>query len=165
MSLYICSLKVEKSQTIPVGPDYHLIRFPYDATGESSDPHGMHSPLQPDGVTSTYPDARSGLIWPALSGWGSLTAMVFWEAGNATEYRARFVRDPLSLAGVPDPTATTDDAPTPGGQFKHYCHQIFVSAGTPLGLMVRHSASGPLDVTLAEFKLAIETNIAAAPGA
>jgi hypothetical protein len=125
----------------------------------------MHAPAQPDGGQSSYPDERSGLIWPAVSGWGWLTAMIFWEPGNASEYRCRFVRDPLDLAGGYDSTATTDDDPTPGGQYRHYCHEMFVHPGTPIGLMVRHSASASLNVTLAEFKLAIESDVAPAPGA
>lgn len=160
MSLYICSLKVEKPQAVPAGPNYYLIRFPYDSLSESSDVHGMHSAAQPDGGTSVYPDARSGLIWPAVEGWGWLTGMVFWEAGDSSEYRARFVRDPLGIFGAPDSTATTDDPPTPGGQYRHYSHEIFVKPKVPLGLMVRHSAASPLDITLAEFKLAIESDIA-----
>lgn len=160
MALYVCSLKVDKPQTVPAGPDYYLIRFPYDNVSESYDPHGMHASEQPDGGRSTYPDPRSGLIWPCVSGWGWLTGMVFWEAGSSNEYRARFVRDPLGLATGLDSTATTDEAPTPGGQYRHYCHEIFVHPGTPIGLMVRHAASGGLDVTLAEFKLAIQTDVA-----
>lgn len=163
MTLHVCSLKVEDPQPIPVsGSDYYLLRFPY-GTAESFDPHDMHPSTQPTGTASAYPDARSGLIWPAVSGWGSLTAMVCWDAGNATEYRARFVRDPLDLTTGFDSTATVDEAPTPGGQFKHYAHEMFVYPNTPIGLMVRHSASSPIKVTLAEFKLAIEDNVAAMP--
>jgi hypothetical protein len=161
--LYVCSLKVERPQTVPAGGSYHLIRFPYVGTEESYDPHNMHHPSQPDGVTSAWPDARSGLIWPAASGWGWLTGMVFWEAGSSGEYRARFARDPLNLTTGADTTATTDEAPTPGGQYRHYCHEMFVHPGTPIGLMVRHAASGGLDVTLAEFKLAISTDLAPLP--
>lgn len=163
MSLYVCSLKVESPQAVPAGDSYYLVRFPYAAAQESYDGHGMHATVQPDGVVSAFPDKRSGLIWPAVSGWGSLTGMVFWEAASASEYRARFVRDPLSLTTGLDSTATVDDPPTPGGQYKHYCHEMFVSTGTPIGLMVRHSGSGPVDITLAEFKLAVETNVASPP--
>jgi hypothetical protein len=148
---------------VPVlGTDYYLIRFPYGAA-ESFDPHNMHPANQPTGATSSYPDARSGLIWPAVSGWGWLTAMVFWEAGNASEYRARFVRDPLNLTTGYNSTATVDDDPTPGGQYKHYEHEMFVHPSTPIGLMVKHSASSPLEVTFAELKLAIEDDVAECP--
>lgn len=157
--LYVCSLKVEQAQTVPVG-DYYLVRFPF--TGQPYDPHRMHASQQPDGVLASYPDPRSGLIWPARTGWGWLTAMVFWESGNATEYRAQFARDPLNLTTGIDTTGTTDQAPTPGGQYKHYDHQIFVHPQVPLGLRVRHSAKSPLRITLAEFKLAIETDVAPA---
>lgn len=161
--LYVCSLKVDRVQTAPAGDSYYLVRFPYGADQESFDPHNMHPAAQPDGKTSAWPDTRSGLIWPSVSGWASLTAMVFWEAGSGSEYRARFVRDPLGLTTGLDSTATTDDAATPGGQYRHYCHEIFVHPGTPLGLMVRHPAPGGLDITLAEFKVAIQDDVAAAP--
>ncbi len=160
MTLHVCSLKVDRPQLVPAGPNYWLVRFPYDASSESYDPEGMHAVLQPDGATSTYPDARSGLIWPSVAGWGWLTGMVFWEEGVSNEYRARFVRDPLGLTTGFDSTATTDEAATPGGQFRHYCHEMFVQPGTPIGLMVRHAASSGLEVILAEFKVAIETDLA-----
>ncbi|MEW9530674.1 hypothetical protein [Microbispora sp. NPDC049125] len=164
MTLHICSLKVETAQAVPVlASDYYLLRFPYTVSDESWDPHNMHRPTQPGGAVSTFPDARSGLIWPTVSGWGCLTAMVYWDAGSSSEYRARFVRDPLSLTTGYDSTATTDDAPTPGGQYRHYSHAMFVHPNTPIGLMVRHAASTPLAVTLAELKLAIEDNVTAVP--
>lgn len=163
MTLHICSLKVEDPQTVPVlSSDYYLIRFPY-GSAESWDPENMHPAAQPTGTTSSYPDPRSGLIWPSVSGWGWLTAMVFWDTGSASEYRARFVRDPLNLTTGFDSTATVDDSPTPGGQYRHYQHEIFVHPNTPIALMVRHSASSPVKVTLAEFKLAIEDNVANMP--
>lgn len=163
MTLRICSLKVDSPQTVPVtGTDYYLVRFPYGG-GESWDPHNMHPANQPIGGTSAFPDARSGLIWPSVSGWGWLTAMVYWEAGNATEYRARFVRDPLNLTTGYDSTATVDHDPTPGGQYRHYQHEMFVHPVTPIGLMVKHSGPAPLDITLAEFKLAVEDNVSNMP--
>src|ERR1044072_8858907 len=123
----------------------------------------MHPAAQPVGGASTYPDARSGLIWPITAGWGSLTAMVFWAAGSSTEYRAQFVRDPLNLTTGADSTATVDDSPTPGGQYRHYAHEIFVFPHTPLRLMVKHSGSSPRNITLAELKLAIQDDVAAMP--
>lgn len=163
VTLNVCSLKAKDPQVVPVtGGDYYLVRFPYGAA-ESFDPHNMHPASQPVGGASTYPDARSGLIWPVTAGWGSLTAMVFWEAGSATEYRAQFVRDPLNLTTGADSTATVDDDPTPGGQYRHYAHEMFVFPNTPIGLMIKHSGSSPLNITLAEFKLAIQDDVAAMP--
>ncbi|MFB9880960.1 hypothetical protein ACFFMN_23660 [Planobispora siamensis] len=162
MTLYVCSLKVTKAQTVPVDPDYHLVRFPYGAA-ESWDPHNMHPATQPDGTVSLHPDARSGLIWPCVAGWASLIGIVFWEAGQSSEYRGRFIRDPLSLTTGYDSTATRDDAPTPGGQYKTYHHEMVVHPRTPVGFAVRHNATSPLDITLAEFKVAIETGVAAIP--
>lgn len=154
MAVYVCSLIVDEPQTIPADGAYHLVRFPYGAA-ESYDAHGMHQAQQPDGEQSTYPDARSGLIWPSVDGWGSLTAMVFWEAGDYTEVRDRFVRDPLNLAGGYDSTATEDHARTPGGQYRHKHHEMFVHPGTPLGFLVRHNARTATRITHAQFKLAI----------
>lgn len=153
---YVCSLKTELSQVIPADGQYHIVRFPFGAP-ESYDEHFMHQSVQPDGtqVTDWDGDDRSGLIWPAAKGWGSLTAMLQWEAGDYTEVRDRFVRDPLGPA--PDATATVDHPPTPGGQFLHKCHELFVAPGVPLGLLVRHNASSAKRITLAEFKLAIHT--------
>jgi hypothetical protein len=153
MSVYVCSLKTEIPQVIPADGQYHIVRFPYGS--EPYDALGMHSSLQPDGVTSAFPDERSGLIWPVCEGWGSLTAMVYWEAGGYTEIRDRFVRDPLGLTTGADSTATEDHAPTPGGQYRHKCHAMFVHLDTPLALMVRHNDCAPRKITLAEFKLAI----------
>lgn len=163
MSLYVCSLLMDGTLAVPVaGDDYYLVRFPYGAA-ESWDPHNMHTSVQPRSVTSVYPDQRSGLIWPTCSGWATLTAIVFWEPGTSSEYRARFVRDPLNLTTGYDSTATTDEAPTPGGQYKHYSHQMFVHPNTPVGFMVKHAASSPLDITLAEFKMAIDPDVAVMP--
>lgn len=153
MSVRVCSLIAPGPQTIPAGPDYHLLRFPY--AGESYDAYGMHQPQQPDGGSSTWPDERSGLIWPTLNGWGSLTALIFWEDGGYTEVRDRFVRDPLTLSTGFDSTATEDHPRTPGGQYRGKHHEMFVHPGTPIGLMVRHNAPSPVRVTFAEFKLAI----------
>lgn len=141
-----------------------MVRFPYGGADESWDPHNMHPAAQPDGAKSSFPDQRSGLIWPSCSGWGTLTAMVFWAAGDATEYRAQFVRDPLSLTTGANSTATTDDVPTPGGQYRHYTHEMFVHANTPVAFVVRHSSPRPMTITLAEFKLAIEDNVDPMPG-
>lgn len=154
MTVFVCSLKSEMSQLIPADGAYHIVRFPFGAP-ESYDVHLMHQQVQPDGATVAEwgRDDRSGLIWPSTKGWGSLTAMLQWEDGDYTEVRDRFVRDPLGPA--PDATATVDHAPTPGGQFLHKCHELFVDPLVPLGLLVRHNASWARRITLAEFKLAI----------
>lgn len=153
MSVSVCSLKTTESQLVRPGV-YTVVRFPFGAA-EPHDVHAMHQAVQPDGarITTWEDDDRAGLIWPAVHGWGSLTAMLQWEAGDYTETRDQFVRDPLGPA--PDSTATEDRPPTPGGQFLHKCHEMFVEPGTPLALLVRHNDSRARRLTLAEFKLAI----------
>jgi hypothetical protein len=157
----VVSLKVDAAQSIPADGQYHLLRFPYDASEESYDAWSMHDPLHPDGyaVTNWAQDPRSGLIWPrwpdGVRGWGAVHGLVYWEAGDYTEVRSRVVRDPLGIAGGYDSTCTEDHVATPGGQYRAKNWGLFVSPGTPLGLMVRHNAGSALDVTLAEFKLAI----------
>ncbi|WP_306319320.1 MULTISPECIES: hypothetical protein [unclassified Streptomyces] len=167
MAVAVSSLKYESARTGPQSvvydnDGYHLVRFPYEAGEESYDPWTMHDPAG-GGGSSTYPDARSGLIWPSHDGWATLSALVFWAADTRpTEYRARFVRDPLGLAGGYDSTATTDISPTGGGQFRSYTWQMFVHPGTPVGLKVSaRSGDTPVKVpiTLAEFKLAIHTDV------
>ena len=150
----VCSLKVDQPQAIPPGSAYTLLRFPYGSAGESYDPCDMHPAIQPDGVTSTYPDPRSGLIWPAHDAWASLYALIYWEPGNYTEVRDRFVRDPLGLFEAPDSTCTEDHPATPGGQYVAKSWGMFVHPGVPVGLMVRHDSASPVKVTLAEFKVA-----------
>ncbi|AXK31859.1 hypothetical protein DVA86_03550 [Streptomyces armeniacus] len=163
MSLYICSLIFDEDdhgrQEIPADDAYHVVRFPYGSR-ESYDVHNMHPYAQPDGENSSFPDARSGLIWPAAEGWGVLDAMVQWESGTYTEVRDQFVRDPLSLTDNPvDTTATDHRRPSPGMQCLTKQHSIFVHPGVPLGLRVAHNAGQPLRVVHAQFKLAIHTDV------
>ncbi|MDG4860876.1 hypothetical protein P8605_22370 [Streptomyces sp. T-3] len=167
MGLVICSLLWDAAksgkQKITYDRDgYHLVRFPYVAGHEQYDPWKMHDPAHGGGTPSKFPDARSGLIWPSHDGWGVLSALVFWEPHSSpTEYRTRFVRDPLG-AGY-DSTATTDSAPTGGGQYRSYVWQMFVHPGIPLGFKI--SARGRGDVKIAaplmhaQFKLAIHTDV------
>ncbi|MFC3998489.1 hypothetical protein ACFOVU_21370 [Nocardiopsis sediminis] len=155
MAVRVCSLIVDTPQTIPADGAYHLLRFPY--SGESADPHRMHQPGQPDGADSEFPDPRSGLIWPAVSGWGELKALVYWDEGDYTEVRDRFVRDPLSLSTGSDSTCTEDHQATTGGQYRGKAWGIFVEPETPLGVMVRHNGTSPATVSHAQFKLAILT--------
>ncbi|WP_433519030.1 hypothetical protein ACQP2T_28035 [Nonomuraea sp. CA-143628] len=154
MTAYVCSLKAA-SQTIPVtnaNGDYYVVRFPYGT--ESYDDHGMHNPGQPDGITSAYPDARSGLIWPQHDAWAELYALMYWEAEDYTELRDRFVRDPLDLSTGYDSTCTEDRAITPGGQYIAKTWGMFVHPATPVGLLVQHNAPTSVKLTLAEFKIA-----------
>lgn len=153
--VHVVSLKVDIPQLIADDGEYHVVRFP-DA-GEPYDPYGMHQRLQPDGyeVRDWQRDDRSGLIWPAVDGWGVLTANLHWEAGNYTELRDRFVRDPLDLVDGYDSTATDHRAPSPGMQCFTKQHQMFVHPGVPVALLVAHNASSDRRLVLAEFKLAI----------
>jgi hypothetical protein len=156
VSVLVCSLITGEPQTIPAG-GYHVVRFPFGG-GESYDAHGMHQMLQPDGyqITNWRTDDRAGLIWPAADGWGSLTAVIQWEAGGYSELRDQFVRDPLGLTDDPvNTTATEHRPPSPGMQCWHKSHEIFVHPGVPLALRISHNDSRPRRMVLAEFKLAI----------
>ncbi|SDJ93688.1 hypothetical protein [Streptomyces indicus] len=163
MGIVICSLKFDAAQDGPqkisYGKDgYHLVRFGYGSEQESYDPWGMHTPVQ----CGAFPDSGSGIIVPSHDGWGVLSALVQWEADDeAKEYRARFVRHPLTDAY--DSTATTDSAATGGGQYRSYMWQMFVHKGTPLGLKIsaRGTGDSKLAVPLkhAQFKLAIHTDV------
>lgn len=156
MTALVCSLKSSSPQLVEPG-DYAVVRFPF-GVAEPHDVHGMHQAAQPDGprVALWDRDDRSGLIWPAAEGWGTLHALVYWEAGDYTEVRSRFVRDPLGLTTGYDSTCTEDDVPTPGGQYRAKTWGMFVHPNTPIALMVRHDDSTARRVTLAEFKLAID---------
>lgn len=169
MGTAICSLLWSAAhsgrQKITYDSDgYHLVRFPYAESEESYDPWHMHDPGKGGTKPSKFPDTRSGLIWPSHDGWGTLSAMIFWEPdGRSTEYRARYVRDPLGVSTGYDSTATTDWVPTRGGQYRTHLWQMFVHPRTPVGLKI--SARGPGDVKIAaplmfaEFKLAIQTDV------
>ncbi|MET7360199.1 hypothetical protein ABZS76_17355 [Streptomyces sp. NPDC005562] len=174
MSVVICSLLWDAArhgrQAVKYDSDgYHLVRFPYGAGDESYDPWHMHDPSQGAAAQATttpskFPDARSGLIWPSHEGWGLLSAMVFWEPdAKATEFRARYVRDPLDLSTGYDSTATTDSTPTRGGQYRTYLWQMFVHPGTPLGLKISARGVGdvkrPTPLMHAQFKLSIHTDV------
>ncbi|MGV9913386.1 hypothetical protein [Streptomyces tendae] len=153
----VCSLKVDTPQLIPSGTTYRVVRFPFGAA-ESTDRFEMHQVAQPDGyvVSDWSTDDRSGLVWPSKAGWGALHAMIQWEAGDYTELRDQYVRDPLGLTPTPaDTTATEHRPPSPGGNYFVKTHGIFVEPGVPLALRVTHNASEPRLLTLAEFKLAI----------
>lgn len=157
MTVYICSLILSGTQSVPADGGYHVVRFSHNVVGESYDGHGMHQGTQPDGyeVGDWQVDDRSGLIWPAVGGWGVLTANIHWEPGNYGELRDRFVRDPLGLSTGYDSTATDHRPPSPGMQCFTKQHQMFVHPNTPLSLLVAHNASTPRKITHAQFKLAI----------
>jgi hypothetical protein len=148
----VVSLKVDTPQTIPADGAYHVVRFPY--AEESYDPYNMHDAVQPDGyqVVDWATDDRSGLIWPAFNGWGLITALIQWEAGDYTELRDQFVRTPFT---TPDTTATDHRPPSPGANFFTKHHEIFVNPTTPLALRVAHNDGTARQLTLAEFKIAI----------
>ncbi len=154
MTVYVCSLSATPDQLIPPGGGYTLLKFPFEEN--QYDVHCMHQPQQPDGIMAASGDARSGLIWPCVAGWGTLIAHFQWEAGGYDEIRDQFVRDPLGFTSNPmDVTAVDHRAPTPGMQFFTKTHGIFVKPGVPLGVMVRHSDKVPRKVTYAQFKLVI----------
>ncbi|GGZ27465.1 hypothetical protein [Streptomyces poonensis] len=156
MTVRVCSLITNGPQLI--APDtYTVVRFPY-GSAESYDRYDMHPATQPDGYVVTDPenDDRAGLIWPAADGWGTLTAMIQWEAAGYTELRDQFVRDPLGLTDNPvDTTATDHRPPSPGMQCFTKHHEIFVHPGVPLALRVSHNDGAPRRLVLAEFKLAV----------
>jgi hypothetical protein len=157
VTVYVCSLKTDLPQSIPAGGSYNIVRFPYVSGDESYDRHRMHEPQDPTGyeVRDWQRDDRSGLIWPVVDGWATLTSMLYWEKGDYDELRDRYVRDPLSLTTGADSTASEHRPPTPGIQCFHKTHQMFVRVGTPVALLAGHTAPKACRLTLAEFKLAI----------
>lgn len=153
MPVQVCSLICKEPQKIPADGRYHIVRFGFGA--ESSDRHRMHEAEQPDGVSTTFAHDRAGLIWPSMSGWGELKALMYWADGPYSELRSRFVRDPLKLSTGEDSTCTEDSAATAGAQFRAKAWAMFVTPGTPVALMVRHNGLTPVALTHAQFKLAI----------
>jgi hypothetical protein len=153
MAVYVCSLSGTPDQVIQPLTDT-LLLFPFEQ--DQMDTWGMHDPCQPDGITVTSSSQRAGLIWPSCEGWGHLTAEVQWEAGGYTELRDMFMRDPLSLTDDPrNDTGRDDRYPTGGYQWFTKHHELAVSPGTPLGVMVRHNDKTARRVLYAQFKLAI----------
>ncbi|MEU3095989.1 hypothetical protein ABZ690_14580 [Streptomyces sp. NPDC006967] len=153
----VCSLKRDTPQSIPANSPYTVIRFPFGAA-ESTDSFAMHQVNQPDGhvVTNWDTDDRSGLIWPSAAGWGTLYAMIQWEAGGYDELRDQFVRDPLGLTPSPnDTTATEHRPPSPGMQCWTKQWGIFVDPAVPLAVRATHDDSVTRKIVLAEFKLVV----------
>lgn len=166
MALYICSLIMDSNrdgyQTVPADGQYHTIHFPFGSR-ESYDEHGMHNAAQPDGyqvdASQWKLDERSGLIWPAMDGWGTITGMIYWEGGSYTELCDRVNRDPIGVTSDPNNTTATEHRPvTPGLNPFHKTHEIFVHPGTPLAIQVKTNSTARL--YHAQFKLAIETDVA-----
>lgn len=155
MSWHYCSLAVSTNQSIP-SKKWTTVRFPYDT--ESTDVWDMHRAQQPTGgPASRFPDARSALIWPHVSGLGIVEAYFELEPGAYTEVRSMFVRDPL---GVSNTTADEHHAPTPGGQYYNRLHMLMVSSAVPLAFMVYHNAPDPVETMYAQFKLAVDPDVA-----
>lgn len=153
MPWHVVSLQETTDQLIQPNT-WTLVRYSYGGM-ESYDAWDMHTPNQPTGdpVTDWQTDPRSGLVWPSKGGWGVLLADFIWAAGDYTEIRDQFVRDPL---GSPDYTSVEHRALSPGAQYFAKTHSIFVNTATPLGLEVYHNASGPVNLTYSQFKLAID---------
>jgi len=158
MRLVVCSLKTGGPQTIPPSStDYVIVRFPFN--GESDDSDGLHDPVQPDtlqATTASHP--RAGLIWPQHTAWATLNGLMYWDHGDYTEIRSRFIRDPLSLTTGYDSTATEDDPPSVGGQYKIKNWNMWVHPMTPVALAVRHNSRQDQYLSLAEFKVSYWVN-------
>jgi hypothetical protein len=146
---HFCSLKVDVPQSVPPNV-WTVVRFPY--AGESSDSDDMHA----DTGTAWASDPASGLITPTDAGRiGHWWATAQWEAGNYTELRGQFCRDPY---GVPDTTGTVHNPPSPGLQCFTYPHVFKTDPMRPVAFRVWHNASSARDLVLAEFKLAYTTD-------
>ena len=160
MSLYVCSLGFKppagQEQVIPPGGGYTLLRLPF-GTQENADPWDMHSRAR-DGRAIAYADPDSGLIHPAVAGWGTLELNIIWLDGDYTELRDVFVRDPLGAA--PDPTAYAHRARTPGENCFDKVHGLLVRPGVPLGVQVAHDGPSAAKVRMIQFKLAIQDDVA-----
>lgn len=153
MTVQVCSLSASPDQLIQPLTDT-LLKFPFEQN--QLDDHGMHQPAQPDGFTATSGDDRSGLIWPSCAGWGFLLAEFQWEGGAYNEIRDHFVRDPLGMTSDPrNETGREDRYPTGGYQWFAKHHQIAVTPGVPLGVMVRHNDKVARKILYAQFKLCI----------
>lgn len=158
MRLVVCSLKTGGPQLIPPSStDYVIVRFPFN--GESDDKDGLHDIVQPDTHLSTSAGhPRAGLIWPLHTAWATLNGLMYWDHGDYTEIRSRFIRDPLRLTTGYDSTATEDDPPSVGGQYKIKSWNMWVHPMTPVALAVRHNSDRDQVLNLAEFKVSYWVN-------
>lgn len=164
MTLYACSLGFKppagQEQVIPSGGGYTLLRFPYTAAQENTDPWDMHSTRQPDGRIVTYADPEAGLVRPTVPGWGCLELNVIWLDGEYTELHDVFVRDPL---GTPDQTAYDHRSRTAGENCFTKTHWLSVRPSAPLGVWVSHNGPADARVRMAQLKLTIFTDVAVPP--
>ena len=122
-----------------VGGKYTLLKFPET----SSDKLKMAS-------------SERHLILPSREGVGLLELDIVWEAGDYTELRDVFVRDPFKVTDDPDNrTAYDHRPPSPGVQCFTKSHTLLVYPDIPLGVYVSHDDTVPRSVTMAQFKLTI----------
>ena len=136
-----CSLARYEPQEIPSGP-YTLLTFPDVSSDELSMGQGAQ-----------------GLILPAAAGTGILELNIHWAAGDYTELRDVFVRDPYGSTGnaslTDNRTGYDHRPPSPGIQCFDKLHMIKVEPGVPLGVYVSQNSGGTVSVTHAQFKLKI----------
>lgn len=150
--VYVCSLPSGHGQMIPANT-WKTLEFRYH--NESYDEWGMHQPNQPDGGTSTFPDERSGLIWPNVRGWALVEGMVDLDQGNYSELWFQLCRDPLSLTTGKDETRKERRPVHSGPQYFAFQHWLRLSPGTPIAIQLKHNATAPVKVLYAQFKVAI----------
>jgi hypothetical protein len=153
MFSYVCSLKADEASPQVIQKNtWTVVGFPYTLTSESSDEWDMRKVPSP--LTNWKTDSKSGLITPTAPGWGILAGMVqFGDAGDATEFRTQFIRDPLGEE--PNTTATTHWATSVGGDFFVTAWPFYLRPEQPVALRVHHNASTSLELSLAEFKVLI----------
>lgn len=95
-------------------------------------------------------------IVPSRAGIGLLELNIVWEAGDYSELRDVFVRDPFKVTKDPDNrTAYDHRPPSPGVQCFTKQHTLLVHPDVPLGVYVSHNDVVPRRVTMAQFKLTI----------
>lgn len=156
MSLYICSLANNRVRSIPPNK-WVTLPFPYEQPPESYDPWNMHRPNQPDDIESVYPDRYSALIWPQVLGWGTVEGHVELEAGDYTEVRTMFSRDPY---GSDDRTNDEHHAPSPGMQFHTSVHRLWLKPALPMALMLYINGPDPVNLVYSQFKADVDDDVA-----
>lgn len=160
MSLYICSLANNRPRTIPANTWVYL-PFPYEQPPESYDPWNMHREDQPGGRSSAYPDKYSALIHPQVLGYGTVEGHVELEAGDYTEVRTMFSRDPFGTGeGADDRTNDEHHAVTPGMQFLTTVHRLWIYPSKPMALML-YVAGASATLAYSQFKLDVNDDVAA----
>src|SRR3546814_11220891 len=104
----------------------------------------MHERAQPDGfdITGWDSDDCSGLIWPKVYGWATITGMIYWSDGSASKHYDTISRDPLGFTDSPDDTTATEHRTAITGVSPyHKTHEMFVQPGTPIAIKVTHNGS------------------------